>query len=106
MALISFFGLKINCRVLPVILQKSDSKQKHQGKTTVVDTKLENLQWSLLDSVSQSNQTLIQIYASTKGRTAVYQGVLAGEYGGGQLTKEEQLLHMNLLKLTFKNKIL
>ena len=38
-----------------VILQKSDSKQKLQGKTAVVDAKFENLQWSLLDSVSQSS---------------------------------------------------
>ena len=56
-----------------VILQKSDSKQKLQGRTAVVDTKLENLQWSLLDSVSQST--------------------------GGQWSKEEQLLHINVLEM-------
>ena len=38
-----------------VILQKSDSKQKLQERTAVVDTKFKNLQWSLLDSVSQSS---------------------------------------------------
>ena len=38
-----------------VILQKSDSKQKLQGRTGVVDTKFESVQWSLLDSVSQSS---------------------------------------------------
>ena len=37
-----------------VILQKSDSKQKLQGRTVAVDKKFKNLQWSLLDSVSQS----------------------------------------------------
>ena len=37
------------------IMRKSDSKQKIQGRTAVVDTKCENLQWSLLDSVSQSS---------------------------------------------------
>ena len=36
-----------------VILQKSDSKQKLQGITAVLDTKFENLQCLLLDSVSQ-----------------------------------------------------
>ena len=38
-----------------VILQKSDSKQKLQGRTALVDKKFENLQWSLLDLVSQSS---------------------------------------------------
>ena len=38
-----------------VTLQKSDSKQKLQGRTAVVDTKFESLQWSLLDSVSHSS---------------------------------------------------
>ena len=38
-----------------VILQKSDSKQKVRGRTAVVDKKFKNLQWSLLDSVSQSS---------------------------------------------------
>ena len=38
-----------------VMLQKSYSKQKLQGSTAVVDKKLKNLQWSLLDSVSQSS---------------------------------------------------
>ena len=36
-------------------MQKSDSKQKLRGRTGVVDTKFENVQWSLLDSVSQSS---------------------------------------------------
>ena len=36
-------------------MRKSDSKQKLQGRTAVVDTKFENSQWSLLDSVSQSS---------------------------------------------------
>ena len=36
-------------------MQKSDSKQKLQGRTAVVDTKFESLQWSLLDSVSHSS---------------------------------------------------
>ena len=35
-------------------MQKSDSKQKLQGRTVAVDKKFKNLQWSLLDSVSQS----------------------------------------------------
>ena len=38
-----------------VAFQKSDSKQKLQGKTAVVDKKFENLQWSFLDLVSQSS---------------------------------------------------
>ena len=38
-----------------VILQKSDSNQKLKHRTAVVDTKFENLQWLLLDSVSQSS---------------------------------------------------
>ena len=37
------------------MLQKSDSKQKFQGKAAVEDGKIENFQWSLLDSVSQSS---------------------------------------------------
>ena len=38
-----------------VILQKSDSKQTLQGRTEAVDKKFKNLQWSLLDSFSQSS---------------------------------------------------
>ena len=38
-----------------VILQKCDSKQKLRGRTAVVDKKNKNLQWSLLDSVTQSS---------------------------------------------------
>ena len=38
-----------------IMLQKSDSKRKLQGRTAVVDKKLKNLQWSLRDSVSQSS---------------------------------------------------
>ena len=38
-----------------IIFQKSDSKQKLQGRTPVMDIKFENLQWLLLDSVSQSS---------------------------------------------------
>ena len=38
-----------------IMLQKSGSKRKLQGRTAVVDKKLKNLQWSLRDSVSQSN---------------------------------------------------
>ena len=38
-----------------IILQKSDSKQKLQGRTAVVNTKFENLRCSLLDSFSQSS---------------------------------------------------
>ena len=37
------------------ILQKGNSKQKLQGRTAVVDKKLKNLPWSLLDSVSRSS---------------------------------------------------
>ena len=40
-------------KIKGVILQKSDSKQKLQGRTAVVDKKFKSLQWSLLDSVSQ-----------------------------------------------------
>ena len=36
-----------------VILQKSNSKQKLQGRTGVVDTTFENIQYSLFDLVSQ-----------------------------------------------------
>ena len=36
-------------------MQKSDSKQTLQGRTEAVDKKLKNLQWSLLDSFSQSS---------------------------------------------------
>ena len=37
------------------ILQKGNSKQKLQGRTAVVNKKLKNLPWSLLDSVSWSS---------------------------------------------------
>ena len=36
-------------------MQKSDSKQTLQGRTEAVDKKLKNIQWSLLDSFSQSS---------------------------------------------------
>ena len=44
-----------NIKNTGVILPKSDSKQKPQERPAVMDTKLENLQWSFLDSVSQSS---------------------------------------------------
>ena len=67
-----------------VILQESDSKQKLQGRTAVADTKIKNLQWSLLDSVSQSSaDTYRCIQVST----------------GWQWSKNEQLLHTTLLEL-------
>ena len=50
-----------------VILPKSDSKQKLQGITAVVDTKFENLQWSLLDSVSQSSADTNQMHPERDG---------------------------------------
>ena len=44
-----------NIENIGIILQKSDSKQKLQGRTPVMDIKFENLQWLLLDSVSESS---------------------------------------------------
>ena len=39
-------------------MQKSDSKQKLSGKISVMGIKFENLQWSLLDSVSHSSTNI------------------------------------------------
>ena len=78
---------------LSVILQKSDSKQKLQGRTAVADKIFENLQWSLLDSVSQSSADTDRCIQ--KGVGAVCQGISTR----GQWSKEEQLLHINVLEL-------
>ena len=77
-----------------IILQKSDSKQKLQGKTAVVYTKFENFQWSLLDSVSQSSADKKERHPE-KGWGVVCQGISTGE----QCLKEEQLLRINVLEL-------
>ena len=74
-------------------MQKSDSKQKLQGRTAVVDTNFENFQWSLLASVSQSSADTNRCIQ--KGMGSVCQGILTG----GQWSKEKQLLHINVLEL-------
>ena len=74
-----------------VILQKSDSNdsnQKLSGRTAVVDTKFENLQWSSLDSVSHS---------SPDTDRCIQKRIRCS------MSKEEQLLHINVLKLKAVN---
>ena len=74
-----------------VILQKSDSNdsnQKLSGRTAVVDTKFENLQWSSFDSVSHS---------SPKTDRCIQKRIRCS------MSKEEQLLHINVLKLKAVN---
>ena len=78
-----------------VILQKSDSKQKLQGRTALVDKKFENLQWSLLDLVSQSSADTDRCIQKGMG-CSMSRDIIRG---GGQWSKEKQLLHINVLEL-------
>ena len=80
-------------QMLALKTQRSYCKKETQGRTAVVDKKLKNLQWSLLDSVSQSNTDTDR--SSRKGWGALCQRISTG----GQWSKEEQLLHINVLKL-------
>ena len=77
-----------------VILQKSDSEQKLQGRTALVDKKFENLQWSLLDLVSQSSADTGRCIQ--KGmRCSMSRDIIRGR----QWSKEKQLLQINVLEL-------
>ena len=70
-------------QMLALKTQRSYCKKETQGRTAVVDKKLKNLQWSLLDSVSQSNTDTDR--SSRKGWGALCQGISTG----GQWSKEE-----------------
>ena len=59
-----------------VILQKNDSKQKLQRRTTVVGTKFENLEWYLLDSVPHLSADTTDV--SRKGWGTECQGISKG----------------------------
>ena len=77
-----------------VILQKSDSEQKLQGRTALVDKKFENLQWSLLDLVSQSSADTGRCIQKGMG-CSMSRDIIRGR----QWSKEKQLLQINVLEL-------
>ena len=74
-------------------MKKSDSKQTLQGRTAVMDKKFKNLQWSLLDSVSQSSAVTDRCIQKGMGCS------MSRNINRGQWPKEEQLLHINVLEL-------
>ena len=71
-----------------VILQKSDSKQKLQGRTALVDKKFENLQWSLLDLVSQSSADTDRCIQKGMG-CSMSRDIITG---GGTMVKGETIV--------------
>ena len=82
-----------NIENIGIILQKSDSKQKLQGRTPVMDIKFENLQWLLLDSVSESSAD------TNRGIQKGLWCIMSRDINNMQWSKEEQLLHINLFEL-------
>ena len=80
------------------MLQKSDFKQKLQGRTAVVDTKFENLQWSLFDSISESSADTDRCIQKRMGC------IMSRDKNRGQWSKEEQLSHTVKLALLAFNK--
>ena len=75
-------------------MQKSDSKQKLQGRTALVDKKFENLQWSLLDLVSQSSADTGRCIQKGMG-CSMSRDIIRGR----RWSKEKQLLQINVLEL-------
>ena len=58
----------------------------------MVDTKFENLQWLLLDAVSQSNADTSRFIQKGMGCS------MSRDITGGQWSKKEQLLHIYVLE--------
>ena len=75
-ALLPYYQRNTSIKSTGVILQKNDSKQKLQGRTTVVHTKFEILEWCLLDSVSHLSADTTDV--SRKGWGTECQGISTG----------------------------